>query len=170
MDQKKNLVCIALKSMQDDSLKTRDFAMQRCLSGCLKSLEVTSKVVTKIEDLRGVHGFSNAMIQRIEDRFKEGPLLCECTKIFNNIEDLTSHIKSFHQKKKKNCKNPKKSVQPKEINISGLKLPEEGGAAYAVIMALNSKDKKLTKTELQQEAQKFTNENLTMKGNKLSAF
>ena len=37
-------------------------------------------------------------------------------------------------------------------------------------MALNSKDKKLTKTELQQEAQKFTNENLTMKGNKLSAF
>ena len=126
MDQKKNLVCIALKSMQDDSLKTRDFAMQRCLSGCLKSLEVTSKVVTKIEDLRGVHGFSNAMIQRIEDRFKEGPLLCECTKIFNNIEDLTSHIKSFHQKKKKNCKNPKKIGTTKRNQHIWAKAPRGG--------------------------------------------
>ena len=144
--------------------------MKRCLSGCLKSLKDTSKVVTKMEDLRGVQGFSNAMIQRIEDRFKEGPLFCECTKMFKNLEDLTIHIKSFHHKKKKHCKNPKKLVQSKEVNISELKLPEEGGAAYAVIMALNGRDKKLTKTELQQEAKKFTSENLTMKGNKLSAF
>ena len=40
---------------------------------------------------------------------------------------------------------------------------------YAVIMAL-SKGKTLTKAQSQEEAQKFTTENLTMKGNRLAAF
>ena len=76
----REIVSIALKSMQVESLKKEDFVMERCLRGCLKSLEVTKKVITKVEDLLGVRGFSIAMIKRIENRFKEGPLLCECKK------------------------------------------------------------------------------------------
>ena len=146
MVQKKNIVSIALKSMRVESLRRKDFAMERCLSGCLKSLEVTSIVVAKLEDLRVVRGFSCAMIKRIEDRFNEGPLMCDCNNISKNVEDLIIHMRSHHQKKKKLNKDQKKNEQPKGVDISGLNLPEEGSAAYAVIMALNSKEKELTKS------------------------
>ena len=144
--------------------------MERCLNGCVKSLKATSKIVNQLEDLEGLQGFTKAMVQRIKDRFEKGSLRCECNKMCKSLEDLKHHIKNVHQKKKPSKKTKRSSKHIKEADISGVKLPEKGTAAFAVLMALNGENIILSKKELQQEAQKFTKENLSMSGNKLDVF
>ena len=170
MDQKKNFVFIALRSMENESRKAGDRSMERCLNGCVKSLKATSKIVNQLEDLEGLQGFTKAMVQRIKDRFEKGSMRCECNKMCKSLEDLENHIKNFHQKKKPSKKTKRSSTHKKEADISGVKLPEKGTAAFAVLMALNGENIILSKKELQQEAQKFTKENLSMSGNKLDVF
>ena len=168
MDPKRNLILMALRTMMIESQTAGDRAHERCLNGCIKSLKATSNVVRKIEDLEGLQGFTKAMMQRIKNRFENGPLRCDCNKKCKNLEDLESHIGSSHQKKKP-TKNAKRSSK-QEVDISGVKLPEKGSAALAVLMALNGENISLTKRELQKKAQQFTQENLTMTGNQLDVF
>ena len=168
MDSQKNLVFVALKSMESDSIKAQEKTLERCIRGCIKGLGTTTKVVNKMEDLHthGVQGFTKSMLLRIQDKFEKGPLRCECGKKTKNLQDYKGHIKSSHQRKK--TSTLKRTTE--EVDLSSIGLPAKGTPAFAVMLALYGENIRLTKSELQQKAQKHTTENLTMNGNNLKTF
>ena len=171
MDSLKNLTFVALKSMESESIKAGERAMERCIRGCIKSLGATNKAVSELEDLESVQGFTKTMLKRIKDKFEKGPLRCECGKKNKNLKDFKGHIKSHHHQRKKQSKPLKRAPEmADEIDMSTIDLPAKGTAAYAVMLALNGENVKLTKVELQEKAQNFTKENLTMKENRLDIF
>ena len=150
-------------------MKAGDRAMERCIKGCIKSLGATSKAVRELEDLHIVQGFTRVMLLRIKEKFEKGPLRCECGKKNKNLQDLKGHIKSYHKKKpSKKCKRT--SEKSDEVDLTNIVLPTEGTAAFAVMMALNGENIRLTKSQLQQKAQTYTTENLTMIDNRLEIF
>ena len=169
MDSQKNLVFVALKSMESDSIKAGDKVMERCIKGCIKSLGATTKIVSELEDLQIVQGFTKVMLMRIKDKFEKGPLRCECGKKSKNLKDFTGHIK-IHQRKKPSKTSKRIPEKPEVEDLSNLVLPTKGTAAFAVMMALNGENIRLTKVELQLKAQKHTKTNLTMNGNQLKEF
>ena len=99
MDSQKNLILVALKSMEYESIKAGDKAMERCLGGCLRSLRATTKVIAKLEHLSGIKGFTRSMIALIGETFEKGPIRCDCGKKNKSLADLKIHLKS-HLKKK----------------------------------------------------------------------
>ena len=107
------------------------------------------------------------MIALIGETFEKGPIRCDCGKKNKSLADLKIHLKSHLKKKQINVKTRQEKA---ENDISKVVLPAEGTAAFAVMVALNRENLRLTKQELEKKAQAHTKVNLQMSGNGLDHF